>query len=231
VEKRVGRKITEEEYETFVQPYESYKNIKKLRETLKEEGISPKKPVEPLKTKVSLFPGTLKQDEEDGRILKNTYGFLTDLLQCRSKTYVQQTINERRIKPALVILWVFAVYGEFIDGDHSRLVISSKSSDEKPEFGNIIRKRDNTWHGSAGQVAYLLRDYGLNMEFKALPGKQWTIALSAGDNNRGLDVIKGLKMFAGKLVEKHGAPEYVSAWRYKGNAFKYFEKADFNIFA
>lgn len=155
VENRVGGKISEEEYEDYVQPFETFKNITRLREALKEDDICAQPKVESLKIKVSDFPKAIKGNEESGRVLKNTYDFLVDLRQCKSETYIQQTIYEKRMKPAFVILWVFALYGKFVDDDYSKLVISSDLSAEKPEFRSMIRKRDNFWHGSVEQVSFM----------------------------------------------------------------------------
>lgn len=223
-ENEVEEEIPEQKHESFVKSYGIYNNFLELS----EEQISHGESEEPLRIKVNKLPPQTNLNEEDNRILRNTYDFLFNLIECRAKTHIEESINEKRIKPALVILWVFGMYGRLND-DNSEIIIFSEDVDDKTEFVNIVRKRDNSLQESATQAAILLDCFGIKVQHIQLPRRRWKLKLTSNDETT-RDVLQGLKLISGKLIEKYGEPDYNGGWRYKGSAFKKFQRLDFNVF-
>jgi hypothetical protein len=229
VEKRVGEKLTEETYENFVECFETYKHLNEIRKSISESEIVPQKEIKPLNIKIPKFPQEINATKEENESLKAAYDFLSELKLCSGHTsYINQIINEKRIKPALLILWVFAADGKFVDNEKTKLVIQSEEVQGKEEYNNIVRKKDINFHGSAGQVAILLKSYGLDLEIIQLPHKKWSLSLTKDNNNASGNILEGLKLYSERLVHKYGIPQYNGAWKLKGDAYKYFEKADFS---
>jgi hypothetical protein len=143
---------------------------------------------------------------------------------------VRQMLLRKKRPSLLNLLWVFGRYGELQDGEEPHLLIDGNTSDSPKPFTNIVRKRDNTFHGGSTICVELLRDFGVEVEHVALSRKDWLLKMSVEDRAGGDALMKMLMCYAHKLVESYGEPEYAGSARYKGEAYARFSKADMRDF-
>jgi hypothetical protein len=227
VESRIKGPLSEEEYHSFVEPYEALKNLKKVRASLAPEDIVEKRDIPPIKARTVDFPKDLPYPKNEITAYRDLHKLLTEVSSARADTYARQLILKRRRKDTYALLWIMGLRGE-ISQDGSHLVLDSMKSGSNRESNWMVRKRDTTLFSNYEQSLRSLHGQGVRYEFKSSK-KDWIFRLSFLKKAGGSDALKALKNYVGRLVGVYGEPEYVGASKYKGKAFTLFKKTDMRV--
>jgi hypothetical protein len=224
----MGSKMPDEDYMSFVEPYEGVKHLKEMREKLSPDDIMDKAKVRPLKVPITEFPDGLSSSKGKMAGYKALHELLSNILSGKADLYVRQILIRRRKPHMLGILCVIGLYGEFLNGKTNQLSLDSEIHGVRKEYSWLVRKRDIAFFGSSKEAARLLRDFDLNIDFEK-DGKNWRFTMSFGKKAGGKAALKALKKYIEALVKEHGEPVYAGNTRFKGDAYKLFSKADMRI--
>lgn len=221
IEARLGAPILEEEYLTFIEPYENLKHLDGIRGSLgAEEIVEPTKP-SPFKPKTVDFPEGLPFSREETSAFKALHRLLRTINTVDADTYVMQERLKKRRQYFLELLWTFALFGEPEEEGGSYLVIDSETYVvQKIPFSSYYSRVVKHYFGT-------LEEYGVHCEIVPLmesgwltPGgalrkKGWLMKMALDDSAGGVAALKALQRYTAMLDERYG----------KG-AFGYFSKAD-----
>ena len=221
---RIGAPIPEEDYLTFIEPYEGLKHLNEIRASLDPEDIVEKVKVKPLKAKIVAFPENLPFSQEETMVFKTLHKLLEKILSAYADTCAQQMLLKRRKPHILGLLWVVGFYGELKKENGTQLVLDGTTYEDKW----LVRKYDTTLHTYVVQSFRFLKDFGVQGEFEPLK-KGWLLRLSFNESAGGVAALKALKRYTTSLVKKYSEPVYAGNTRYKGEAFTLFSKADMRV--
>jgi len=216
---RLGIPIPEEEYLTFIEPYELHRHLDEIRASLAPEDIVEMTPVS-VKPRVVDFPDDLPSPQEPFKALHR----LLVVAGCvEGISHARQAMLKERRQHLLKILWTFGLFGEPKGEGSSHLMIDSETYLAQKIQSNYSRVKD---------YFKTLGEYGVRCEHVPLVEEGWltpTGALRKGgwfmklffdDDAGGVSAHEALRTYAAKLDEKHGK-----------NAFRYFSKADMRVFS
>lgn len=116
IEKRLGSPLTEEEYRSFIAPFEGITRLAGIRQKLRSEQIvEPAKTSAP-KTKIADFPENLPFPKQDIESFKAVYNLLAALDRSSlglkdTDSFAQQNKLENLKAHVLRFLWIFASFG------------------------------------------------------------------------------------------------------------------------
>jgi hypothetical protein len=223
---RLGHPIPEEDYLSFVEPYEGMAHLEAIRTGLRRSQLVPPAPVDPLKARIVAFPGDLSRNGEQTAGFEMLHRLMARILGGRSELYVRQVLLRKRRHTILNILWAFGRYGQIREMNGDQLIINSADHDEPGVLANIVRKCDNALHGGAALSARLLADFGLAMQHTALNKRDWRLTLSLEEEAGGREAMKALRCYTASLVAQYGEPVYRGGSRFKGDAYSRFSQAD-----
>ncbi len=226
-EARIGEPLTDEEYHSFVEPYEALKNLKMIRASLSDEDIVKKTEVPPIKANVVEFPDDMPFSKDRVKAFRTVHNLLFGIISPRADTYARQLRLKRVRRHVLGMLWVLGAYGD-MSSDGTRLMIKGRKQGTTKECGWLVRKRDNTLFDTVEFCMRMLKDSGLRHEFEASK-KDWTFSLYFTEKAGGEKTLEALKSYVERLIEEHGNPEYSGASNFKGKAFNLFKKADMRV--
>jgi len=218
-ETRFGDRIKEEDYLTFIEPYEGIKHLDNVRTHLSTEDIMEAK-ISSAESRISNFPEHLPLPKKELVALRPLHSVLASVKSIGGGTYAMQVTLENRRSYFLRLLWVFGCYGEMKDENGSYLVVSSEIYSTKmrqaPAFSLFSR-----------MLGYfnILREFGICCEHVQLTGekygkngwltptgalkrKGWNIKMSFDERVGGASVLKALKIYATRLSEKQGEKGY-----------------------
>jgi hypothetical protein len=227
VAKRLGHPVPEEDYLTFLEPYEGLEHLRVMRRSIKSKDIVKMPQIPPLKTRIRMFPDQLTLPREKVAGLKSLHNLLSKIITAQAATYARQVIVRKRKDLLLSILWIFGLYGGLKRMTGTTLVISSKK-DAPGDANLIVRKKDCALHIYAVQSFGILKSYGVRAEHNSKK-KEWELTLRFNKKAGGPVALRALQRYVRGLVKKHGRPKYAGSSRYKGKAFELFSKADMNI--
>ncbi len=214
---RLGAPILEEEYLSFIEPYELHKHLEEMRASLGPEEIVAMTPVS-VKASVVPFPGDLPFSKEEMAALKALHGIMAAAGCAKDVPHVQQDALKERRRHLLKILWTFGLLGEakgeslVIDGEtYLEQKIQSRYSTLKEYFEELER------HGVHCEHVPLVKK-GWLTPTGALRKGGWFLKLYFGDEAGGVSALKALQSYTSRLDEK-----------YDQTAFRYFSKADMRV--
>ncbi len=228
-EARIGERLTDEEYHSFVEPYEALKNLKKIRFSLSDEDIIEKTEVPPIKATIVDFPDDLPFSKNRIKAFKTVHNLLSNIISPRGDTYARQLRLKRIRRHALGMLWVMGAYGD-LSRDGSELTVEGQKQGTTKECGWLVRKRDITLFDTVEFCMRVLKDSGLRHKFETSK-KNWTFTLYFTKKAGGGNTLKAFKSYVDRLIDEYGQPEYAGASRFKGKAFTLFKKADMRVLA
>ncbi|MFX0168600.1 MAG: DUF3795 domain-containing protein [Candidatus Hodarchaeota archaeon] len=224
-EKRLGRSVTNDEYHTFIEPFEGLKRLERIRSTLKPEEIVEAITVPPLKMKVVEFPDTFS--DQQSKVFKPVYTLLSNLKQSTLGVKdvdlpPQQFRLKKRVKHFFRFLWIFAAFSTHEETNGGFLVVDAETfhNNRGSETGLT------TWSFLDQVITPTLKPYGiqvqlvdLNPNWKtptgALRKSGWELNLTFTKKIGGLTSLKAFQMYGKKLLEKH-----------EDRAFRYFSDVD-----
>ena len=214
-------KISDEEYQDYLEPFDGQTHLKELHATLRAEEIVLPKQFS-AEERVTPFPGKTDLTPDKQKEMKQLHLLLCKVFSQQAPNYASQILLERK-KPFLWgIIWVMGLYGEF-GGD--RLVLESSICGDRKECSRLVRKRDNALYEPVQDVVNSLKKHGIQIEFRPSK-KNWTLTLSVDESIGGSSILESLKVYISSLVKKYGEPIYVSSYNLKGKAFKSFTRLD-----
>ena len=221
---RLGIPIPEEDYLTFIEPYEGIKHLDEIRASLgPEEIVEPTKPP-PFKPRTVDFPEDLPFSNEERSGFKALHRLMRTINTIDADTYVMQERLKKRRRHFLKLLWTFGLLGELKEEGGLHLVVDSETyAAQKIPSSSYYSRAVKHYFGT-------LEEYGVHCEIVPLmetgwltPGGAlrkhgWFMKMSFDDNAGGVSALEALKSYAARLSEEYG----------KG-AYRRFSKTDMRV--
>ncbi len=234
IEEKLGAPISEEEYHSFVEPFEGIRRLKAIRAALKPNEI-----VEPAKapaseTKIADFPENLPFSREEIASFKAVHKLLATLehssLGLRdTDTFAQQHKLENLRAHVLRFLWILGNYGR-LEGEKRTCIVV----DAETYLANRgTEKTLAIWSFVEGTVFKVLSDFGICCERVVLESvrnedlttgtgylrsKGWIMRMWFEENVGGFAALKALHAYSLGVDKKYGP-----------KAFRHFRSADMQI--
>jgi hypothetical protein len=214
---RLGTPIPEEEYLTFIEPYELHKHLDEIRASLAPEDIVEMTPVS-VKPKATEFPDDLPFPQEPFKAL---HRLLATVGTVEGISHARQTVLKKRRQHLLKILWTFGRFGKSREEGGPHLAIDSET---------YLAQKIQSSYSRVKDYLKALEEYGVHCEHVplveegwltpkgALRKGGWLIRLSFNDDAGGAPALKALRSYIAKLHEQHGK-----------TAFRYFSRADMRV--
>lgn len=232
IEAKLGAPISEEDYHSFVEPFEGIRRLGAIRASLKPDDIVEPAKAPASKTRIVDFPENLPFKEETASF-KAVHKLLATIdyssLGLRdTDTFAQQHKLEKQRAHVLRFLWIFGNYGKF-EKDGTCLVVDA----ETYHANRGTEKTLSIWSFVEDAVFKVLSDFGVCCERVVLKGvknedlttgtgylrkKGWVMRMSFDEKIGGTDALKALQTYAKKLDKKYGS-----------KAFRRFRDADMRI--
>ncbi len=230
IEAKHGKPISEEEYRTFVEPFEGLQHLLAIRKALKPEEIKEVATVPPRKVKIVPFPKHLPLTGDELVGLRSLHQILTNINHSLLglgdvDTLPTQTRLKNRIRNFLRFLWIFGRFGEFGEDGGVHLLVDAKSFIENRGSETGL----GTWEFVETKLFKHLPEFGLqgalvelDRKWKtptgALRKEGWQMKLVFSQEAGGLSTLRALQLYTRKLDVKYGT-----------KAFKYFAEADMRV--
>ena len=232
IEAKLGLPLSEEDYHSFVEPFEGLTRLKAIRDSLKlDEIVEPAKIVSS-KTRIVEFPKDLEL-KEDVSSFKAVHSLLAALENSSlglkdTDTFAQQHKLETRKAHILRFMWILANHGK-LEKDSMHLVVDA-------ETYYVNRDKEKTlsiWSFVEDVVFKFLSEFGVCCERVALEGvktedlttgtgylrkKGWLMKMSFKEKIGGTDALKAMQTYAKRLDALYGS-----------KAFKRFRQVDMTV--
>ena len=234
IEEKRGAPICEEEYHTFVEPFEGIRRLEAIRASLNPAEIVDPSKVPTSETAIADFPENLPFSTEEIAALKAVYKLLAAINRSSlglrdTDTFAQQSTLENRRAHVLRFLWTLGRYGTFKKEKRASLMVDAETyvnnrGSEKPLA---------IWSFVKDNVVNVLGEFGVYCTRVALEGveeedlttgtgylrsKGWIMKMSFNEEIGDAATLKALQTYTGKLDEKYGK-----------KAFQHFSNIDMQI--
>jgi hypothetical protein len=231
IEAKLGAPVTEEEYHSFVEPFEGMKRLSAIRASLKPEEIVEPAKVSSSKT-VAAFPGNMAFSKEETAAFKAVHRLLAKVAGSSLGLQGTDTLAQRQKLENLKayvsrFLWIIGKYGES-QKDHSLVV------DAETYIANRGGEKSLAiWSFVEDVVFKVLSEFGVCCERVVSEGvaaedlttgtgymrrKGWGMQVSFAENVGGASALKALQTYARLLDREYGA-----------KAFRRFRDADMQV--
>ena len=214
---RLGIPIPEEEYLTFIEPYELHKHLDAILASLASEDIVEMAPVA-VKPRVVDFPDDLPLPQEPFKAL---HRLLAGVGAVEGIPHVRLAALKERRGHLLKMLWMFGCFGEPREEGGSHLAIDSET---------YLAQKIQSSYSKVKDYLKILGEHGVHCEHipltkegwltpkGALRKGGWFLKLSFGDDASGVPALRALQNYTAKLNERYG-----------GRAFRHFSAADMRV--
>jgi len=229
IEKRVGSPISEEEYHSFVEPFEGIRRLEAIRASLKPDEIVEPEKAPASETRIAEFPKNLPFSKEEAASFKAVHRLLATLVDSSlglrdADTFAQQHKLENLRAHVLRFLWILGNYGKVENAKH--LVVDA----ETYIANRGSEKTLAIWSFVEDTVFRVLSEFGVCCERVVLKGvkeedvttgtgylrgKGWVMKMSFEERIGGTAALKALQTYTRRLDEKYGK-----------KAFHHFRSAD-----
>jgi len=232
VEAKLGAPISEEEYHSFVEPFEGLRRLSAIRASLKPDEIVEPAKISASKTRIADFPNNPPFSKQEIASFKAVHNLLANLSRSSFRlqgtdTFAQQHKLENQRAHVLRFLWIIGNHGKF-EKDPSLVVDAETYIDN--------RGREKTlaiWSFVEDVVFKVLSEFGVRCERVALKGvatedlttgtgylrkKGWVMQVSFEEKVGGAAALEALQTYVQRLDKKYGA-----------RAFQRFRDADMQI--
>lgn len=230
IEAKLGAPLSEEDYHSFVEPFEGINRLSTIRSSLSPDEIVEPFKVLTSKTKIVEFPDILSF-EGDIFSFKSVYKLLaaienSSLGLTDVDTFAQQHKLENQKAHILRFLWILGNYGKFENEKNMQL-----SVDAETYHANRGKEKTLAILSFVKDVVFKsLVEFGVWCELVVmndvkiedlttgtgyLRKKGWVMKMSFDEKTGGSAALRALKTFAEKLDKKYGS-----------RAFHHFRKAD-----
>ncbi|NPD87388.1 MAG: DUF3795 domain-containing protein [Asgard group archaeon] len=229
VENRLEEKIPEEDYKSFVRPWESTIHLIKIREKLSDDQIVQKKPYS-IDLNIVDFPKETSLTKDKKEAYKAIHNLIETIEPLKDLTYARAHLMKEYRKYFIKLLWVFGLFGDLKkDEGGASLVLGHKEYFQEMKKG---ARYYSNWTHLKGKMFPILEKKGVKVELipetkieKVLtPTKSlkksggWTLRMSFGKEMREIEGLKSLQRYVSLLNENKGKA-----------AYKSFNKADMRI--
>jgi hypothetical protein len=234
IEAKLGTPISEEEYHTFVEPFQGISRLEAIHASLKPEEIMEPAKVPTPETRIADFPENLPFSKEETASFKAVHNLLGTLQHSSlglwgTDTFAQQHKLENLRAHVLRFLWILGSCGKFEKEKCAYLVV-----DAGTYFAN--RGSEKTlaiWSFVEDTVFKVLSEFGVCCERVALKGvkeedlttgtgylryKGWVMRMSLEEKIGGIAALKALQTYTGRIDKKYGK-----------KAFQHFLDVDLQI--
>ena len=234
MEEKRGTPLLEEEYHTFVEPFEGISRLEAIHASLMPEQIVEPAKVSPIETRIVDFPENLPFTKEETAAFKAIQGLLRTLqyssLGLRdTDTFAQHHKLENRRTHILRFLWILGNLGKFDKDKNGYLVI-----DARTYLAN--RGSEKTlaiWSFLKDKVFRVLTEFGVSCERVALKGVKekdlvtgtdylrstgWVVKMTFDEKIGGSSAIRALQTYVRRMDKKYGK-----------KAFQHFQDADMRV--
>ncbi|MCW4016254.1 MAG: DUF3795 domain-containing protein [Candidatus Bathyarchaeota archaeon] len=220
IEVKLGASLSEEAYHSFVEPFEGLARLEAIRDSLKPDKIvDPAKVCVP-KIRLADFPKNLPFSKDEVSSFKAVYNLLANIERSSfglkdTDTFAQQHKLKKQRAHVLRFLWLLGAYGEFENGDTSRLVVDA----ETYLFNRGSEKSLAIWSFVDGVIFKLLSGFGVCCERLVLDGllkeelttgtgylrkKGWVMSMSFDAKIGGKNALEALQVYIKKLAKEYG---------------------------
>ena len=214
---RLETPVPEDEYLTFIEPYELHKHLDEIRASLAPEDIVEMTPVS-VKPRIVDLPDDLPFSQEEVSPFKALHRLLSAVGAVDGVSHVRQAALKERRRHLLKILWAFGLFGERKEEGGSHLVIDGETY--------LAQKIQSSYSRMKGYFN-VLEEHGVHCEHVplaeegwltpkgALRKEGWFIKMSFDDEAGGESALEALQSYTARLDEKYGK-----------RAFRHFSTAD-----
>ncbi|MHA2314157.1 MAG: hypothetical protein ACXACF_02565 [Candidatus Hermodarchaeia archaeon] len=226
----MGEPMSDEDYRTFVEPFEGVKRLEKIRAKLSPDQIVEAIVEKPLKLKVVDFPESVPYPPGEVKSFKALHSLIAGIKQSSlglkdTDILPQQHRLKTRISHLLRFLWIFARYGKCKAENGGHIIIEPEvyldNRGSERGLGNwstvkeIVLKNLEEY-GVQGELVELAEGWATpTMSFRK---QGWKMKLSFDDKIGGLATLKAFQEYAMKLDAK-----------YRKRAHRYFKDADMRV--
>jgi len=236
IEARIGEPLSEEEYHSFVKPFEGMKRLEAIRASLKPDKIMEPAKVPTSKARIADFPENLPFSEEETTSYKAVHKLLTTLNDSSlglhdTDTFAQQHKLENQRTHMLRFLWIIGSCGKLEKEKRGYLLV-----DARTYIANRgSEKRLAIWSFVQDVIFNFLSEVGVCCELVVLKGvkkedlttgtgylryKGWSMKMFFEERIGGTAALKAFQTYTKRLAKKYGK-----------KAFKHFSTADMQILA
>jgi hypothetical protein len=217
---RLGTPIPEEDYLTFIEPYEGIKHLDEIRASLGPEDIVEMTGVS-VKPRIVDFPDDLPFSKEEASAFEALHRLIAVIESVNGVSYARQAALKKRRRHLLKILWAFGLFGERKEEGGSHLVIDSETYLAQKIHSSYPRVKD--YFKALGKYGVHCEHVPLTEKGWLTPGgalrkREWFMRMSFDDNVGGVSALEALRSYTAKLDERYGK-----------RAFRYFSKADMRV--
>jgi len=232
IEKNLGISISEEDYYSFVEPFEGLNRLEAIHASLKQEDIFEPVKLPKSETRIVDFPENIPL-KENLVGFKVVHKLLKDLAHSSlglsdTDTFAQHHKLENHKAHVLKFLWIFGNYGK-LDSERTSLVVDAETYQDN----RGTEKTLSIWSFVKDVVFKALAEIGVRCERVTLKGVKiedlttgtgylrkhgWVMRMSFEEKVGGSDALKALQTYSKKLYKKHGS-----------RAFNSFRKADMKV--
>jgi hypothetical protein len=216
IDARLGSLMSEEDYLTFIEPYELHRHLEEIRTSLHPEDIvEPAKPP-PFRPRTVGFPEDLPLSEEESSAFASVHRLLRAANTVDAGTYVMLEKGKKRRQHLLKLLWAFGRWGERKEEGGAHLVLDSDAYYEHKLPGQ---------HTRVIEVIKALEERGVHCELVPLGegwllpsgwlrkrtkgwDKAWLIKMAFDEQAGGDAALAALRAYTAGLDEKHGKAAY-----------------------
>ena len=217
---RLGTPIPEDDYLTFIEPYEGLKHLDEIRASLGPEDIVEMTKVS-TKPRIVDFPDGLPFSEEQTSAFEALHRLLAAVESVDGVSYARQAAIKKRRQHLLKILWAFGRFGEPKEEGGSHLVMDGETYLAQKIHSSYSRVKDyfEALERYAVHCEHVpLAEEGWLTPTGALRKGRWCMKMAFDDDAGGASALKALQTYTAKLYEKYGE-----------SAFRYFSKVDMRV--
>ena len=217
---RLRAPMPEEDYLTFIEPYEGMKHLDWIRASLVPEDMVEMTLVS-VKPRLVDFPRDLPVSREELSAFQSLHRLLATVGTADDISYARQDRLKKMRRHLLKMLWMFGLVGRSDETNGPHLAVDGET---------YLAQKIHSGHSMLTDYCEALRRYGVHCEHVplkedgwltptgALRKTGWFIRMSSDDHAGGVATLDALRSYVTKLHERHGK-----------NAFRYFSAADMRI--
>lgn len=217
---RLGVLIPDEEYATFIEPYELHRHLAEIRATLGPDDIVEIRPVS-VKPRISAFPDHMPCSMEEMAALRSLHRLLSVIGTAEGIPHVQRAAAREQRQHLLKLLWTFGLHGQPQDDGWPHLLIDAKTYLAQKIHSSFERLTDYLQildeHGVKCRHVPVVEEGWLTPK-GALRKEGWLLTLSFEEGTGGGTALQALQTYTTELEAAHGR-----------QAFRRFSKADMQI--
>ena len=228
-EKKLKRRITDEDYAKFIQCWEAEDRLTAFRTKLNPDQFVEPKIMPPLRNPIKKIP-KLSVSIDKTKSLSAIHQLISEITSSDhgmkdTDVYIQQELLKSQKDVILRFLWIIGSFSS-IDHDKQSLIIDAKSFLENRKGRSVL----GTWYYVDKKIKTLITPFGIKFEFIPLSKewkmhsgylrkKDWNLSLTFTKKIGGFTTLKTFHNYCHQLQEKSAKMSY-----------SYFKKADMRLY-